>query len=164
VRKKAWQILKKEFGALYGIEASHPVGDDSIEFHPHLNFLWIQRDGFTPYVNVNDMRDAWASALSVTVADVHTEYTGHPAKIMHWCKYALRTFPGFMHWVGPVRWYGKYPVIKRQDRLVCAECGQEFKAIGWITQADYDEWNKTGWVVGRAPPWEDEERIQHFKR
>ena len=161
VRKKAWQILKQRFGALYGIEASHPIGDDSRAFHPHLNILWIQRGGFSPYISVNDLRDAWANVLSVTVADVHTEYSNHPAKIMHWCKYALRTFPGFMHWSGAVRWYGKYPVVKRQDRIVCADCGSPYHVIGYILQCDYDEWNKTGWLTGAAPPWKDDSKIIH---
>lgn len=163
VRQKAWRILRNEFGGLFGIEASHPIGDVSREFNPHLNFLWIQKKSWQPYIDVEKLRRLWSALMQVTVADVYSRYTDSPGKIFHWCKYALRTFPGFMHWAGSVRWYGKYPKVEREDRRICATCGEEFKAIGWISFIDVNDWNTGAYLSGAAPPWMREDLIQHFK-
>ncbi|MBA7579018.1 hypothetical protein ES708_20884 [subsurface metagenome] len=163
-RKKAWQILKTYFGARFGVEASHPVGEKTTEFHPHFNFLWVQKSNYQAYINVDMLREKWAVALGATVVNVHSQYSDSPARIMHWSKYVLRTFPGFMHWAGPAKWYGKYPVVPRRDRVVCADCGKPLHAIGYITQIDYDDWCRTGQLTGRSPPWEDDNYLIRFKK
>jgi hypothetical protein len=162
VRKKVWRLLKNEFGGLFGIEASHPIGDDSRAFHPHLNFLWVQRKGFQPYIDVARLRQQFCVLMGVSAADVFSQYSDAPGKILHWCRYALRTFPGFMHWSGSVRWYGKYPKVERQDRHICATCGEEFKAIGYISAIDVDDWNNGAYLSGAAPPWSRDDLICHF--
>lgn len=165
VRIKMWRVLKAKFGALYGVEATHPVGGDDIKlFHPHLNFLWVQQQGWSPFVDVNSLRDEWAKILEVDAVDVYTQYAGNPAMVKHWCKYVCRSFPGLHSWIGSLRWYGKYPKKKKLPPGVCPDCGQRYKLIGWIDAQTVDTYNKTGWTLGLAPPWEDDEKIIHVRK
>lgn len=163
VRKKAWHILKAHFGALYGVEASHPAGDTNPTlFHPHLNFLWVQKKGWTPFVDVNILRQRWSALLGVQIADAYHRYTRDVGKIIHWARYVSRTFPGTHAWAGRVRWFGKYPKAKRPQDVVCWDCGCKFKLIGWVDVAEVKQWEKTGFLLGRAPPWEDDSKILHI--
>lgn len=162
VRKQAWQILRDHFGALYGVEASHPAGDKATSlFHPHLNFLWVQRKGWSPFVDVSSLRHQWSVQLGVDTVDVYHRYTRDVGKIIHWARYVSRTFPGTHKWAGPIRWYGKYPKVKRPQNVVCWDCGSKFKLIGWVDVAEVQQWEKTGFLMGRAPPWEDDSKILH---
>lgn len=164
VRRKAWSILKKRFGALYGVEATHPVGDlDASHFHPHLNFLWVQRKGWRPFLDVDVLRLEWAKVLGVSTVDVHSQYSGHIGRIIHWANYVTRTFPGTHQWTGPMRWYGKYPRIKELHQEVCPDCGCSYHVIGWIDARLVDEYYETGILMGRDPPWERDECIAKVK-
>jgi len=164
VRKKAWRILKDNFGAKYGVEATHPAGDkNSLTFHPHLNFIWIQRAGFRPFIDVNLLRNKWSEALSLEKSEVHSQYTSKIARVVHWCKYVTRTFPGTHEWTGPMRWYGQYPKIPRPSECGCEECGQKFHVIGWIDARLVKEWEETGMMMGRDPPWLNDDNIVRLK-
>lgn len=159
-RKKIWNVLKEHFGALYGVEASHPIGDNQPEvFSPHLNFLWVQKNGWNPFISVDLLRTAWGRILGVDVADVHTEYAGNQATIKHWCNYVFRTFPGMHTWTGPLRWYGQYPCRKYIPESICPECGQPYRVLGWISKSDIDDWNVRGFFSGADPPWENDSKI-----
>lgn len=164
LRGKIWKLLKSEFGGLYGVEASHPTGDEGLHFHPHLNFLWVQRRGYTPFIDVERLRLIWAEVLSVKSADVHTQYAGNHAQVMHWCKYVLRTFPGLHWWTGPIRWYGKYPRKKKIEKQCCASCGQKYYIIGHIDAEAINLYDKIGFYMGKAPPWEDDNQITHYRK
>lgn len=163
VRKQAWKILQK-MGAVYGVEVSHPIGDAGNGFHPHLNFLIRMEKGVKPYMDVIMLRQAWGDILGVSSADVHVQYSYSRGKIYHWCKYVSRVFPGYHHWTGPVRWYGRYTYTRiMRMRESCAMCGEEYKVIGAIRAEDVDSWYKIGWQLGLAPPWERENLIKRFK-
>lgn len=163
VRKKAWQILKSKFGGLYGVECSHPHGDHSDVFHPHLNFLWRQKKNHSPYIDVGLLRTAWAEVLHVNKTVAYSRYSQSNAKIMHWSKYISRVFVGLHGWTGPVRWYGKYPKKEARPEITCMECGQPFRAIGYLAAEAYESYAKFGHLMGLDPPWNDDKRIQKFK-
>lgn len=164
VRTKTWHILKKDFGGLFGVECSHPKGDSSEEFHPHLNFLWRVRKGCSAYINVKALREAWAKLLGVRTVNLKSRYYDQPGQIMQKCKYVSRVFPGYHYWTGPVRWYGKYPRKGKPDLIVCENCGSPFKVIGFIHRFDVDDWYEFGWQSGSDPPWYNDKKIQNFKR
>lgn len=162
VRKKTWKLLKSKFGGLYGVEVSHPVGDkDANKFHPHLNFLWIQRDGFRPFLDVEKLRESWGEILDVAVADVYSRYSNHLRKIKHWCNYVSRVFVGLHKWAGSVRWYGKYPRMKSKTDCPCAQCSGKFKMIGWIDKETVDGYYERGFMMGIDPPWLNDKNITH---
>lgn len=160
LRRRVWRLLKDDFGGLYGMEASHPVGDEDVHlFHPHLNFLWTQRNGYRPFLDVELLRKKWATLLGVDTVDVHTEYSDNVRKIKHWCNYVCRTFPGNHCWTGPIRWYGKYPRNTEKIEVVCAECGCKFRRVGAISKALVDEYYRVGFMNGIDPPWENDKLI-----
>jgi len=160
IRKKAWRILKDNFGAKFGFEATHPAGDKiSLTFHPHLNFVWVQRPGFRPFINVDLLREKWSKALNLEKTDVHSQYTNRIARVVHWCKYVTRTFPGTHKWTGPLRWYGQYPKIPQPSDCGCEKCGKKFTVIGWIDARLVKEWEEIGIMMGRDPPWLNDDNI-----
>lgn len=159
-RKKAWQILKGQFGAYYGVEASHPSSETtSSVFHPHFNFLWVQRPGFRPFLDVDLLRQKWSEVLKVALSDVYSQYSSDIPLIAHWSKYVTRTFPGTHKWSGSMRWYGKYPKLKKPEQCVCADCGSYFHYIGYIHASAIDDWIAVGQLSGRDPPWERDDCI-----
>jgi len=164
-RRRIWKFLKKHFGAQFGVEVSHPVGDsDGKLFHPHLNFLWVQRKGWSPFINVDLLREKWAKVLGVEQADVYTQYAGNKAMVKHWTNYVCRTFPGMHTWTGPVRWYGRYPLMRKPAVMLCADCGLPYSVVGEISSLVVDDYNKTGWLLGLDPPWLDDSQIMHYNR
>ena len=164
-RKKAWRILKTLFGAKYGVEASHPIGDkDPNVFHPHLNFLWVQEKGRRPFIDRALLQKKWAEALGVRVVDVYTQYSLHLRVIAHWAKYITRTFPGNHKWAGSLRWYGKYPKTRRPDQVKCCDCGCRFNVVGYLYAWQVDEWLEDGHLTGVDPPWERDSEISVFAR
>lgn len=159
-RKKAWQILKEKFGAAYGVEASHPSGDKkSFVFHPHLNFLWVQKPGFRSFINVDMLRQKWSEVLKVDLSDVYSQYSSDVPLIAHWAKYVTRTFPGTHKWSRSLRWYGDYPTLKKPEHCACAECGSHFQFIGYIFASTVDEWVEYGYLSGTDPPWENDKYL-----
>lgn len=175
VRVKVWKLLKEKFGALFGVEATHPIGDPVVErglitadsdgqvFHPHLNFLWVQRDGWSPFLDVKMLREAWSSILGVPNADVWTNYSSNRNVIWKWCKYIFRSFPGMHQWCGSLRWYGHYPKGRRQRECLCPKCGEPYRLIGWISAYLVEEWRQKDWITGVDPPWENDSNIHLHK-
>lgn len=161
LRRKTWQMLKAHFGALYGMEASHPHGDKTPSaFHPHMNFLWVQRNGHHPFIPSAKLRGLFAQLVGTETVDVYTQYSGHVRRIKHWCNYTCRTFPGNHAWTGPIRWYGQYPKDNTHVDTTCPECGCKYKRIGSIDKAVVDEYYKTGFMLGLDPPWYDDDKIK----
>jgi len=155
LRRKAWSLLKTQFHGWYGVEATHPVGDeDEKHFHPHLNFLWKVKPGFRPFLDVNKLRQAWSKILGVPNADIYHQYSVSTPQIIHWVKYVCRTFPGAHHWTGSLRWFGKYPKAQHDKRnCQCPDCGKTYKYIGWLFAADVEDWYAYGQPAGTDPPW-----------
>lgn len=163
LRGRVWQILKGQFGARFGVEASHPVGESESSFHPHLNFLWIQKSGFHPFIDVRNLRRLWAQVLNVVDADAYTQYAGNEAQVMNWAKYVTRTFPGYHYWTGSIRWFGVYPKTTCKEAYTCLCCGEPYTILGYIDAGCvHDYWNH-GFLQGRSPPWEDESNLMRFK-
>lgn len=134
IRRKAWAMLKNEFGALYGVEASHPHGENPGRdgFHPHLNFLWIPSERRKGYLNVDRLRFLWARVLGYDAKRpvvVHTEYAHGKRKIQHWARYVVRPWPGYSWWTGAVRWYGDRKFVnapREHDPWTCETCKTEY--------------------------------------
>lgn len=163
-RKEVWTILKKDFGGLYGMEASHPCGDiDPTRFHPHLNFVWRQRPGFRGFIDEKKLKDAFRGIVETSVVDVWTAYTTSVGLIKKWVNYTCRTFPGNHVWTGPIRWFGKYPRGIKSVPETCFMCGQRFKVIGTLEKSQVDQWYKIGWALGIDPPWERDSQIKMMK-
>lgn len=163
VRLKAWKVLREKFGALYGFEASHPIGDNDNKFHPHLNFIWVQRKGWSPYIDVNSLRLEWSAILGVKMSDVYSQYSESPRRIRFWCNYVTRIFPGFHWWTGRLRWYGKYPKKIKFEQIICSVCKMPFQVVGYIYGWLVDEYYKDWWKNGIDPPWLDDKNIIKLK-
>lgn len=165
LRKKAWHILQ-EFGASFSVEASHPISEENPnQFHPHFNFLWVQRDGFNPFLDVEKLRLMWAKVLKISKINVNTRYSRNERQIKHMCNYVARTFPGLHEWTGSIKWYGKYPKRKGgPEKCLCGECLEEFRAVGSIPGYLVKEWYARGYTGDRAPPWDDLKNVTLFER
>lgn len=163
VRRKVWMVLKSKFGGSYGFEASHPIGENQSKFHPHLNFIWIQKNGYSPFIDVEMLRQEWSTILKVDEADVYTQYTSSPARIMHWCKYVTRVFTGYSEWTGRTRWYGSYPKSNQIEPSVCPDCKCRIKVIGRIDADVVRDYYKYGYLMGIDPPWLDDSKITYRK-
>ncbi len=166
LRSKLWQLLEKKFGALFAVEATHPISEKSPEvFHPHLNYLWKQRPGFRSYINIENLRKEFAKILHYSgEPNCWTHYSNVIGKIWHWSKYVTRVFSNVSAWAGPVKWYGDYPRYKVESNFQCAECGETFKLLGYIDRYAIQDYEERGWRMGVDPPWYNDERIQFFKR
>lgn len=175
VRLKIWKVLKQKFGARYAYEASHPVGAPVVEkgdiiadtdgqiFHPHLNFLWIQFNGWSPFVDVEMLKKEWAKVLGVEEAVVWTNYSGSPGRVVKWAKYVSRTFPGMHTWTGPARWYGRYPKARKPAPAMCIDCGHPITVVGTISALVVDDWFEREHIGGIDPPWEQDKNINRYK-
>lgn len=155
VRKLAWEILKTKFGALFGVEATHPIGSESTMFHPHLNFVWSQRKGFRPYIDTHLLQIEWANILDVRIVDVWHQYSDKSTQIYKWCEYVGRPFPGYSWWKGSIRWYGKYPIVHIKHDYICPDCGCYYRRLGTIEGSVVSDYYAHGWLIGLDPPWYD---------
>lgn len=142
VVKKMWKVLRHYAGGQFGVECSHPTGDkEPGKFHPHCNFVWIQKKGFKPWLPVGELRRAWQQILmTYSPVDVYTTYV-RPGKrnaprIAHLCKYVTRFVDGD-EWTGVQRWYGKYPKLEAEIKT-CPKCRSTFIILRIITQSEYD--------------------------
>jgi len=146
--RKIWKTMKASFGALYGVENSHPTGENLEVFAPHANFLWVQRPGFRPYIDVDELRAAWASIIGAEgPVDVHHQYvpSGDVKKVAHRCRYSTRSFPGWGWWIPSMRWYGTYPRKMKKEPPVCHRCGERFRYGGVATDDEVSMWNERPW-------------------
>lgn len=166
LRSKIWEVLRDYFGALFALEATHPVSESSPDrFHPHLNFLWVQRPGYKPFINV--------AVLAIYVKEIlkykgiivlHHSYSDKIAKQKHWIAYVTRIFPYYADWAGSLRWYGQYPRKVNKDKYCCPHCGQILQVLGFISADVIKSYNEFGFAMGRAPPWENSNNITPFKK
>lgn len=126
------RFMKREFGLAFAVMRTDPCGDsDRTLWHPHANILWVQRDGFRPFIDRLKLRDAWARVVGADVVNVWTQYSARDRQLGHWYWYMGRTFP---EWAAaeatrkhlPPRWYGAFPK-KAPPPDCCPDCGQ-----GWV--------------------------------
>jgi len=142
--KRAWDTwtakllawLKAECGLRYALFSAHPAGDrNPAVFHPHLNFLWVQRKGFGRMLDLDKLREAWAKIIGYDgEVVVHHQWAKTDAQIYHQVGYVLRSFPGWGWWrKKAVRWYGKQlPKVDVSDVWVCPHCGEEIDILGVV--------------------------------
>jgi hypothetical protein len=165
-------VLKSDFGFLFGLEASHPTGDDLDEFKPHANFLWRRRPkgGWRGTIDLGKLREAWRKLLNIglkdPLANPHHEFIvvkhwnkyepikkGAPVtdekknKLSHACSYTVRPFPGWTWWTGSIRWYGNYPknVPMIQDPP-CPVCGMTYAFQGVPNDEEIKMWKERPWA------------------
>lgn len=166
LRGRLWNILKTFFGGLFALEATHPISEEHVErFHPHMNFLWVQRKGFRPYLSVDALRAMYSKILLdfPGEVDIYTTYSNDTPQIWKWCQYVTRVFPSYSEWCGPVKWFGKYPKSDQKDTFQCGECGQVKKVLGYCDSYKIESYERHGWKIGLDPPWDNDENITFFK-
>lgn len=164
-------VLKSDFGFKFGVEASHPTGKDLEVFKPHANFLWRQYPGNRAKIDLNKLREKWREIIGLPL-DAKLSNPNHEFiqinseealnKLSHACAYTVRPFPGWSHWTGSIRWYGRYPrrVKLKQTDAPCFTCGEHFKYVGVATDEEVRMWKEREWEfkllyppdVGRSPP------------
>jgi hypothetical protein len=166
LRARIWEVLRDNFGALFGLEATHPISEDSPEvFHPHLNFLYVMRPGFRNYIDVERLRSVFRGALNYPgIVNLYHAYGDEDRHLMHLCKYITRIFPAFAKWSGALRWYGRYPKYKPLKDCFCQVCLTRVNLLGFIDGQTYRDFEERGFFLGRAPPWENDKRITFFTR
>lgn len=138
--KKFWEYLQTHHGAWFGIECSHPHGENPRNFHPHANFLWIQYDGFKPFIPVEQLRAAWRRILDTEEeVNLYTQYFEKKEVLAHRTRYITRTFPGCATWIGSMRWYGKFPRgVVHEDHSHCPKCRERYLYV----RSDWWEWKE----------------------
>lgn len=147
-RRRIWKYLKKKHGGLFAVERTDPCGDsDERVWHPHLNFLWIQRDGFRPYLDVGALRQEWARIIGATgEVNAWTQYSSNDRKIGHWYWYLSRTWPDWQATAKKhmtVRWLGSYPT-KPEKQKRCPDCGADFVSLDCGSKAQAEELAQLG--------------------
>lgn len=129
-----WQVLRDKFGAVWAYQRSHPSGEDGVTWHPHANFIFVQRTK-GGQASVQNLRAEWGKIIGYDGdpnlfchwADCG-DWTGR-AKLRHHCRYTERHFPGWT-WPGlAARWYGKAPkpdkpAARSRAKGVCPCCGR----------------------------------------
>lgn len=166
LRLKIWHILAEQFGALFGLEATHPIGEDNPNiFHPHLNFLYVMKPGFRNYIAVERLRFVFRKALKyIGPVNLYHAYGDSDRQLMHLCKYVTRIFPAFAEWSGALRWYGRYPKYKPVKECICPICLEKIMILGSIDSQTVKSFEAHGFWMGRSPPWEDDKKITFFKK
>ncbi|MBA7544723.1 hypothetical protein ES705_37084 [subsurface metagenome] len=138
------EVLKRDYGLRYGVESSHPIGDDENIFHPHMNFLWIQKAEFMHKLNLRKLQASWKKIIKtekeVEKIDIYNHWYKNRYKIIHLVGYVVRAFPGWKFWRGQAtRWYGEFPREKDidyesydPDDWICPDCGKKIEFIELI--------------------------------
>lgn len=173
-RIRKW--MKDRLGLLFGVERMDPAGDQQPSlWHPHLNILWVQRDGFRPFIDVDELRTEWARILNTPQVDVWTQYSDEPGRLRHWYSYMGRTWADWRKSVPEhltIRWLGKYPKGRKDGATFCPHCladvrylkvGSEAEAkryvqLGPVRCRDEIDWKEADKMLGRlsiAPPEEE---------
>jgi hypothetical protein len=152
--REAFRILRRH-GMACAVEATHPVGDkaaeaveldgDACTFHPHLNFLAVQRKGWRYKLDVHELREQWAEALGIDSpsslpfphVEIHWPQSARDRDKAAWAhvtRYVLRPFAGWQAWLPSVRWFGAYP--KGVDYTCkCPTCRRTFDIVAAGDQA-----------------------------
>jgi len=165
-RRKAWLILQEKFGAEFCIEATHPISEDHPKiFHPHFNFLWVPRKGFSNFIDLDVLQQSWRDALEYQQpVDVWTHYSNEPAKLWKWSQYITRIFPEFAAWSGCVRWYGHIPKLPKEKGHICPVCQQYIRLLGILLPNARAMFLEHDPKSGAAPPGIKDSDIIFFKQ
>lgn len=156
--------LENGFGMVFAYARSHPTGDDGVEWHPHVNIAWVQREGFSGKLDVGVLRRIWSRCLGLGVTgsvDLHVSYADLEsdrgrARWIHWLQYVERPFPGW-NWAGcRSRWFGKYPRgLADRGAHSCPLCQEQYRLEmmsrheSALTWEQYRAGTLEGWHRGR---------------
>lgn len=156
--RKMWAVLHREFGGAYGVECTHPTGDEGVngetEFHPHANFLWIQRPGFRAVLDLEKLKARWRAILGCPRDPVvYHRFTHKAGSIAHLARYVARAWPGWKHWLGSVRWYGAYPRRVEKPEVRCLTCDQKLEFVRESDDREYRSFQRDPALF--LPLWPD---------
>jgi hypothetical protein len=157
LRSKIWQLLKTKYGAIWSLESTHPISEKNPEkFHPHFNFLWQSEKWKTGYIDSNELLKLKLDYSDLIgyeyIPDVRTRYSKEPAKLWKWAQYVTRTFPEYVRWAGPVRYFGKVPKAEKKEAVICEKCLEKFFVLGYLTSEKSAEYLEHDPTSGRPPP------------
>lgn len=134
--------MRKSLGLGYAVERTDPCGEDGVTWHPHINLLWVRRDGFRSGFITPDqlaaLKARWARIVygapekgsPPRPINVYTQFATQEDKILHWCSYMGRTwsrweeeFPYHLR----IKWLGAAPTTppKPAVDMCCQKCGAE---------------------------------------
>lgn len=158
-RRAIWKWLKKNCGGLFAVERTDPAGDtDPSRWHPHMNFLWMQRDGFRPFLDVEKLGAAWAAVIAADVVNCWTAYSSNKGKLWHWYSYMGRTWPDWVDALKEahkrVNWFGSYPK-KKPKETTCQNCGDSYVFVKCGPKEDAESLAAAG---PEAVKWEAQKR------
>lgn len=163
-KQPAWQKLlrrwidrlKKDFNFDYGAERSDPCGDDMVTWHPHINLLWVRKDG-AGWIPEDEISRAWketlysqdlreirratnAGELSLEESlgkllafeaqpiDIHLEYSSDRAKINFWCDYLGRPWP---RWARAHKYMLRVKWFGNRPKKLLLEKNHDCPVCGW---------------------------------
>jgi hypothetical protein len=142
------RYMKKELGFDYGVERTDPCGDDGETWHPHVNLLWIRRQGFRGFIppaELKALKTKWASIVYGTKdvsrkpISVYTAFTTDEARILHWCSYMGRTWSRWeedFKYHLRIKWLGRAPKTpKETNDGCCPRCGKEIQRMQFGAEA-----------------------------
>lgn len=166
LRLSLWKLLRDNYGAEFAVEATHPIGDEHPDvFHPHLNFLWSIKPGFTSFIDLIKIKEQFRTILKYDgIVNMYHSYGDEDAQLYHLCKYITRIFPAFADWSGSIRWYGSIPKRQKVCSKVCPTCRKKISVLGYIDSDSIKLFDLYGFRLGLAPPWEDDAKITYFKK
>lgn len=132
-RRRIVKWMKKNVGFHFGLQRSDPAGDEAPDkWHPHVNLLWVQRDGFTPFIDVDTLREEWARIIEAPLVNVWTQYSTDDAKLRHWYSYMGRPWPDWQNSVRQhlrMNWLGAYPRKPPPEKKCCEKCGEKWRRM-----------------------------------
>ena len=153
VKKDFWKkaigrlaaYLRKYLDMEYACERSDPAGEDRVKWHPHVNLLWVRRDG-KGYISpeaLEALKTRWKRILGEHPENPVSVWTAFAKdadkkRRRHWYSYMGRTWP---EWEGNfkyhcrIKWLGK-PAKKpvREKEHTCPKCGLEVAIMRTGTQ------------------------------
>jgi hypothetical protein len=177
---KAWldriiRFMKKELALDYAVERTDPCGEDGEKWHPHINLLWVRRNGFRGFLRPEQLaalKGKWAAIVygakeaAGKPISVYHAYSTDEARILHWCSYMGRTwsrweeeFPYHLR----IKWLGKAPRTPAKEKDgPCQKCGKEVCRMQFGSEQAASD--AQGWTYERLLDEAEEQRFQRASK
>lgn len=138
------RYMKKELALDYAVERTDPCGEDGETWHPHINLLWIRRQGFRGFIKPEQLaalKAKWASIIyggrTDRTVSVHTAFSTDEARIWHWCRYMGRTWSRWeeeFKYHLRIKWLGRPPKTPEEVKdSCCPKCSEEIVLMAFGT-------------------------------